>query len=58
MRDALMQILRDNMKSKEISKDDAICILELFDDECNDTSEFTAYDKAMQDVENAQNGEF
>lgn len=33
-------------------------ILTLYDDECNDTSEQTAYDKAMQDIENVKNGEW
>jgi|TARA_E500000178_G_C16988867_1_gene739747 hypothetical protein len=34
-------------------------ILELFDDEINDGhSDSTAYDKAMQDIDNVQNGEW
>jgi hypothetical protein len=33
-------------------------ILELYDDEVEDTSEYTAYDKAMQDIDNVKNGEW
>ena len=33
-------------------------IIELYDDEINDTSEFTAYDKAMQDIDNVKAGEW
>ena len=33
-------------------------ILELYDDEIHDTSEYTAYDKAMQDIDNVKNGEW
>lgn len=33
-------------------------ILELYDDEIHDTSESTAYDKAMQDIDNVKNGEW
>jgi hypothetical protein len=46
------------MKNDQIHKDHAQDVLELYDDECDDTSEYTAYDKAMQDIDNIALGEW
>jgi hypothetical protein len=57
MREDLIVQLKDLVKCNEIRRRDAMDILELFDDEVDDTSEFTAMDKAQQDIEIAIKGE-
>jgi hypothetical protein len=58
MREYLVAHLRELMKNDQIHKDHAQDVLELYDDECDDTSEYTAYDKAMQDIDNIAQGEW
>lgn len=58
MREYLVAHLRELVKNDQIHKDYAQDVLELYDDECDDTSEYTAYDKAMQDVDNIIAGEW
>jgi hypothetical protein len=57
MREDLIAQLKDLVKCNEIRRREAVDILELFDDEVDDTSEFTAMDKAQQDIEIAIKGE-
>ena len=49
-----MQLIKDEDFSVQHAND----ILTLYDDEIEDTSEQTAYDKAMQDIDNVKNGEW
>jgi len=58
MREYLIAHLRELVKREQIPKHHAQDVLELYDDECDDTSEYTAYDKAMQDVDNIIAGEW
>ena len=58
MREYLIAHLRELIKREQIPKHHAQDVLELYDDECDDTSEYTAYDKAMQDVDNIIAGEW
>jgi hypothetical protein len=58
MRDTLKEELTRLVKNESFNIQYANEILELYDDEINDTSEFTAYDKAMQDIDNVKNGEW
>jgi len=58
MRDTLKEELTRLVKHESFNLKYANEILELYDDEINDTSEFTAYDKAMQDIDNVKNGEW
>jgi hypothetical protein len=57
-RQALTEELQRLVKQESFNVNHAKDILELYDDEINDTSEFTAYDKAMQDIDNVKNGEW
>lgn len=58
MRDTLKEELTSLVKNESFNLQYANEILELYDDEINDTSEFTAYYKAMQDIDNVKNGEW
>ena len=58
MRDYLIAHLRELIKQDQLPKHHAQDVLELYDDECDDTSEYTAYDKAMQDIDNIIQGEW
>lgn len=58
MREQLKQELTRLVKEEEFNLQYANDILELYDDEVNDTGEYTAYDKALQDIDNVKNGEW
>ena len=57
MRQQLKNELLKLIKNEDFSVQHANDILTLYDDEIEDTSEATAYDKAQQDIENIKNGE-
>ena len=58
MREQLKKELERLVKEESFNVQHANDILELYDDEINDTSESTAYDKAMQDIDNVKAGEW
>ena len=58
MRAYLIEQLKELVKYEQIKKEHANEILELFDEESEDTSEQNAYDKAQQDIQILLNGEF
>tara|TARA_B100000085_G_scaffold53414_1_gene46685 strand:+ start:7703 stop:7885 length:183 start_codon:yes stop_codon:yes gene_type:complete len=58
MREQLKKELNRLVKEESFNVQYANDILELYDDEINDTSESTAYDKAMQDIDNVKAGEW
>ena len=58
MREQLKKELERLVKEESFNVQHANDILELYDDEINDTSEYTAYDKAMQDIDNVKAGEW
>ena len=58
MREILKKELNRLVKEESFNIQYASDILELYDDEINDTSEYTAYDKAMQDIDNVKAGEW
>ena len=58
MREYLIEQLKDLVKTRLCPKEHAIEILEIFDEESEDTSEQNAYDKAQQDIQILLNGEF
>lgn len=58
MRKQLKTELERLVKEEGFSLQHANDILELYDDEIQDTSESTAYDKAMQDIDNVKAGEW
>ena len=58
MRQQLETELLKLIKNEDFSVQHANDILTLYDDEIEDTSEPTAYDKAMQDIENVKAGEW
>jgi hypothetical protein len=58
MREYLIAQLKELIKTKLVYKEYAIEILELFDEESEDTSEQSAYDKAQQDIEILSKGEW
>jgi len=58
MREQLKKELNRLVKEEDFNAQYANDILELYDDEINDTSEYTAYDKAMQDIDNVKAGEW
>jgi hypothetical protein len=58
MREQLKTELQRLVKEEKFNPDYASDILELYDDEISDTSEYTAYDKAMQDIDNVKAGEW
>ena len=58
MREQLEKELNRLVKEELFNTQYASDILELYDDEKNDTSEYTAYDKAMQDIDNVKAGEW
>lgn len=58
MREQLKTELERLVKEEDFKVQYANDILELYDDEIQDTSEYTAYDKAMQDIDNVKNGEW
>jgi hypothetical protein len=58
MRDTLKKELSRLVKEESFKLEYANDILELYDDEINDTGEYTAYDKAMQDIDNVKDGEW
>jgi hypothetical protein len=57
-REMLKEELQRLVKKESFKIQYANDILELYDDEVEDTSEYTAYDKAMQDIDNVKNGEW
>jgi len=58
-RQILIEELQRLVKQESFNANYAKDIIELFDDEINDGhSDSTAYDKAMQDIDNVQNGEW
>ena len=50
--------LKELIKQDQIPRHHAQDVLELYDDECDDTSENTAWDKAQQDIDNIIQGEW
>jgi len=58
MRKQLKTELERLVKEENFNIQYANDILELYDDEIQDTSESTAYDKAMQDIDNVKAGEW
>ena len=58
MRQQLKTELERLVKEEAFNLQHANDILELYDDEIQDTSESTAYDKAMQDIDNVKAGEW
>ncbi len=58
MREYLVEQLKELIKQDQIPRHHAQDVLELYDDECDDTSEYTAYDKAQQDIDNIIQGEW
>ena len=58
MRKQLKTELERLVKEEDFNPQYANDILELYDDEVQDTSECTAYDKAMQDIDNVKAGEW
>jgi len=58
MREILEKELNRLVKEESFNAQYANDILELYDDEIIDTSESTAYDKAMQDIDNVKEGEW
>ena len=58
MREYLVAHLKELLKQDQIPHHHAKDVIELYDDECDDTSEYTAYDKAMQDIDNIIQGEW
>ena len=58
MRKQLKTELERLVKEEGFKLQHANDILELYDDEIQDTSESTAYDKAMQDIDNVKAGEW
>ena len=58
MRQQLKTELERLVKEEDFNVQYANDILELYDDEIQDTSESTAYDKAMQDIDNVKAGEW
>ncbi len=58
MRKQLKTELERLVKEQDFNLQHANDILELYDDEIQDTSESTAYDKAMQDIDNVKAGEW
>lgn len=58
MREQLKTELERLVKEENFKVQYANDILELYDDEIQDTSESTAYDKAMQDIDNIKAGEW
>ena len=57
-REYLIVQLEDLIEKDLCRKEHANEILELFDEESEDTSEQNAYDKAQQDIQILLNGEF
>ena len=51
MRQYLIAQLKELIKTELVYKEHAIEILDLFDEESEDTSEQNAYDKAQQDIQ-------
>ena len=58
MREILEKELNRLVKEESFNAQYTNDILELYDDEIIDTSESTAYDKAMQDIDNVKEGEW
>ena len=58
MREQLKKELDRLVKEESFNTQYASDILELYDDERQDHSEYTAYDKAMQDIDNVKDGEW
>ena len=58
MREYLIAQLKELIKRDQVHREYAFEILELFDDEAEDTSEQTAYDKAQQDIQILLRGEW
>ena len=58
MREYLVSQLKELIKQDQIPRNHAQDVLELYDDECDDTSENTAWDKAQQDIDNIIQGEW
>ena len=58
MRAYLIEQLKELIKYEQIKKEHANEILELFDEESDDTSEQTAFEKAQQDMRIALQGEW
>jgi len=57
-RQALIEELQRLVKQELFNVNYAKDIVELYDDEVEDHSDTTAYDKAMQDIDNVKNGEW
>jgi len=58
MREYLVSQLKELIKQDQIPRNHAQDVLELYDDECDDTSEDTAWNKAQQDIDNIIQGEW
>ena len=57
-RQALIEELQRLVKQESFNVNYAKDIVDLYDDEVEDHSDTTAYDKAMQDIDNVKNGEW
>ena len=57
-RKILYEELQRLVKQESFNVNYAKDIIELYDDEVEDHSDTTAYDKAMQDIDNIKNGEW
>lgn len=57
-RQALIEELQRLVKQESFNVNYAKDIVELYDDEAEDHSNETAYDKALQDIDNVKNGEW
>lgn len=57
-RQVLTEELQRLVKQESFNVNYAKDIIELYDDEVEDHSSETAYDKAMQDIDNVKNGEW
>ena len=58
MREYLIEQLKELIKCELLDKEYAIDLLETYDEESEDTSEFTAYEKIQQDIKLILEAEF
>ena len=58
MREYVVSQLKELIKQDQIPRHHAQDVLELYDDECEDHSEDTAWNKAQQDIDNIIQGEW
>lgn len=58
MREYLIEQLKELIKCELLDKEYAVNLLETYDEESEDTSELTAYDKVQQDIKLILESEF